>query len=339
VNDEPRARLSEGRVRNLTVEELGLTPPGAGGRRSNGGDSGVSPPGGISGNGADEFEPLDDDDPLLDQVRRLLDWYGGVIFTGPPGTSKTWFAARAAYALAGSSARVRFVQFHASYQYEDFVQGYVPKDDGTGFSLEPKHLMKLAIAAENERNVTHVLVIDELSRADAARVFGEALTYVEKTKRGLSFSLASGEEFSIPPNLVFLATMNPLDRGVDEVDAAFDRRFGKIAMDPSEDVLRQFLGATGMVESLREQVVRFFRFVNRQAGENPQTALGHTFFLNVADETDLRRLWNHQLRFFFEKAYRLDPHGHREVRTQWDSIFGAGTSGGTPAPEGAAPAA
>ena len=223
---------------------------------------------------------------------------------------------------------MRFVQFHASYQYEDFVQGYVPNPDGGGFTLEPKHLLQFAEAASSERNMTYVIVIDELSRGDAARIFGEGLTYVEKTKRDFVFSLASGDECHIPPNLVFLATMNPLDRGVDDVDAAFERRFAKIAMDPNRIILLEFVAEAGMDAGLVGRVAGFFDYVNDQARDNPATALGQTFFLGAKTEDDLRRLWEHQLRFFFEKAYRLDPQGHREIRERWEAMLAP--------PEGAA---
>lgn len=322
MSEAEGAHLSTGRVRNLSVEELGLSPPAiseAGARQGGAGADRSGAGGGIEG--PDEPTPLPEGDALLETARRLLDRFGGVIFVGPSGTSKSHFAARIAMSLAGSSARVRFVQFHASYQYEDFVQGYVPNEDGGGFLLRRKHLLSLAEDAAAEPNVTYVLVIDELSRGDAARIFGEALTYVEKTKRNLRFSLASGDECLIPPNLVFLATMNPMDRGVDDVDAAFERRFAKIAMDPSETILGEFLTDSGMPEEFRGRVMTFFRFVNAQARDNPQTALGHTYFFRVSNEDDLRSLWDHQLRFFFEKAYRLDPEGHANIRRQWDSIF------------------
>lgn len=326
MTPESRGGLTPGRVRNLSVEDLELSPPAPADGTDATSGGGIFVIGALS----DDLTPLPDDDPLLTTVKDLLERFGGVIFVGPPGTSKSYFAARAALALAGSSARVRFVQFHASYQYEDFVQGYVPDDDGVGFKLAPKHLMQLATDAAAEPNLTHVLVIDELSRGDAARIFGEGLTYVEKTKRELSFSLASGDEFSIPPNLVFLATMNPLDRGVDDVDAAFERRFAKIALDPSESILREFLEESGAEDTLRDRIVGFFKFVNERARDNPQAALGHTYFLRIANEDDLRRLWDHQLRFFFDKAYRLDPLGHREIRERWETLFSAPPPGETP---------
>lgn len=277
---------------------------------------------------------IDDDDPILETTVTLLERYGGVIFTGPPGTSKSWYAARIAIHLTngGGAEYLRVVQFHPSYQYEDFVEGYVPT--ATGFERRSKHLLLLAEHARDHPEETHVLLIDELSRGEPGRIFGEALTYAERSKRDFPFRLASGQEVTLPQNLVFLATMNPHDRGVDEVDAAFERRFAKIALDPDEAILGTFLSAASMEPALAERVVEFFRYVNRRvAPENPLAAVGHTYFIGVTDRDDLRGVWDHQLRFHFDKAFRLDPDGLVEVRRQWDRVIAA------PEPDPAEPTA
>lgn len=295
------------RVRRLTADDLDLDVP--------------EPPAADAGPAAAGPEPLSADDPILVRAEDLLNDYGGLIFVGPPGTSKSWTAARLAVTLAGDLARVRFTQFHPAYQYEDFVEGYVP--EAGSFVLKPKHLKWLCEEAAKPQNQTHryVLVIDELSRGEPGRVFGEALTYVERSKRGLTVSLASGNELTIPTNLVFLATMNPLDRGVDEVDAAFERRFAKYPMDPDEVTLTSFLIDAGMSEALRERVLTFFRLVNRRSETNPFAALGHTYFHGVSDELGLRRAWEHQLRFLFDKAFRGDIEGKAEVERWWNDVF------------------
>ena len=309
-------QLTDQRVRSLSVDDLGIElPPDSEG--SSAGGSGAS---------SNELSPLPDSDPLLQTTRYLVDRYGGVILVGPPGTSKTWSAERLAVSLAGSSTRVRKVQFHPSYQYEDFVEGYVPTGDG-GFALQRKHLLLMAADAAEQPQFAFVLVIDELSRGDAARIFGEGLTYVEKSKRGEEFYLASGEPVSIPPNLIFIATMNQLDRGVDDVDAAFERRFGKIAMDPDPVTLNALLEDAGMSQQLRQRVLAFFASVNGKSSDAPQTAIGHTFFQGISSEEDLRVLWDHQLRFFFAKAYRLDPRGYEEVDRGWKGLFRAESTG------------
>lgn len=276
------------------------------------------------GSNRPDDEPLDDNDPRLVEVRGLLERYGGVIFSGPPGTSKSYYANKIGAALADhDDRRIEYVQFHPSYQYEDFMQGFVPKESGGGFEMKPKHFLRLCIDAAADPDKTYVLVVDELSRGDPGRVFGEALTYVEKSKRGLAFSLASGQRCVVPANLVVLATMNPHDRGVDEVDAAFERRFAKIAMEPDAEILESFLEANDVPEHLRPRIVGFFRTVTGHAKQNPLASVGQTFFMDVHDETDLRSLWDHQLRFIFEKAYRLDPESLLATKNRWGQIFAA----------------
>jgi 5-methylcytosine-specific restriction protein B len=311
--------LSDRRVRALSVDDLGLTlPPSA----SSSAAGSVTPSARSArfATTVKDASPFPPDHELLVRVRELLEHYGGVILVGPPGTSKTWSAERLALALAGNVTRTRTVQFHPSYQYEDFVEGIVFTPDGK-FQYQPKHLMALAEEAEQEPEFTFVLVIEELSRGDAARIFGEGLTGIEASKRGRTFTLASGSDLTIPPNLVVVATMNALDRGVDEVDAAFERRFAKITMDPDVRLLEQLLEAVELPAPLRSRVIDFFLWVNERAAEEPQAALGHTYFDGMADERALRRLWDHQLRFFFEKAYRFDPDRRAEVEQRWARLF------------------
>lgn len=291
---------SSSKVRRLTAQDLELNVP-------------ASP-------GANAANAMSDNDPLYLTVRNLLDRFGGIILTGPPGTSKTYFAQEIANKLVGGDSElVRFVQFHPSYQYEDFVQGFVPKEEGDGFVLNPKHLIQMCdLALDSFPNLV-VLVIDELSRGDPSRIFGEALTYVERSKRGQQFHLASGQSLSIPTNLVFICTMNPLDRGVDEVDAAFERRFAKVSMDPDPSILREFLDTSGMESGLKDRTVRFFEWVN--VGRNRHSHLGHTYFMDAASVEDLERLWTHQLKFHFERAYMMDDEGLDQVQQRWTRVL------------------
>jgi len=307
----PRSSLrSEAKVRALNAEALGLP------------FARPSVP-------AEDTLPceIEDDDNRLQQVRRLLnDGYAGVVLSGPPGTSKTWYAKQIAAKLVDlDKRRVRFVQFHASYQYEDFIEGYVPREEGDGFNLVEKHFLNMCNTAKEAEGKLCVLVIDELSRCDPARVFGEALTYLEMPMRNQPFHLASGKRVAIPTNLVFLATMNPFDRGVDEVDVALERRFAKISMEPDVGILRKLLTQNGAPEDLQNRIARFMESL--QSNENPLCRLGHAYFRSVADEDSLQRLWEHQLQFFFEKTFRLDPEGLRSVQRFWKQLFGRAGDG------------
>jgi 5-methylcytosine-specific restriction protein B len=258
---------------------------------------------------------------LLARVHRLMkDGFGGVILRGAPGTSKSWYARRIAAALADRDpSRIKFVQFHPSYQYEDFVEGFVPDPTGT-FKRRRKHFLQICAAAANDaKRRLHVLVIDELSRTDPARVFGEALTYLESTKRGEVFHLASGREMAVPPNLFIIATMNVWDRGVDEVDAAVERRFASISLDPSTEALVRILAANRVRADLQGDIVRFFEQLQRD--RNPMVRVGHAYFRVVRDESSLHRLWRHQLRFVIERAFPLGEDGFRRIEGAWEKLF------------------
>ena len=269
---------------------------------------------------APDAPDITEDHPRVQEIARLAQIYGGVILTGPPGTSKTFFAAAAGQVIAGSDDRLRFVQFHASYQYEDFMMGFAPKDGG-GFTTQKGPFLDLVIAAAADPAHSYVLVIDELSRADVGRVFGEALTYVDRTKRELPFTIASGDKIKVPSNFIILATMNPFDRGVDEVDAAFERRFGKVTMDPDRALLDEILTDNGMDDALKARVLNWFSRMNGHAVKNPAAAVGHAYFATASDEATLNDLWEYQLKYVVQRAYRRDDATRADMISAWTRIL------------------
>lgn len=255
---------------------------------------------------------LAEGDAVLANVKKLLleDGWGGVLLVGVPGTGKSWYARQIAIALTGGErSRIREVQFHPSYQYEDFVEGYVP-DGRQGFRLADKHMLEMAALAQREDEVV-VLVIDEFSRTDPARVLGETMTYMEGSLRGTEFFLPSGRKAVIPPKLLFLATMNPEDRSVDEIDAAMERRWAKVTLQPSVDKLREFLTENGLSGADVGEITKFFVALQRYV------EIGHAFFRGVKDSDGAIRLWENQLSHIVHKRFRFDPETAKEVRDLW----------------------
>ncbi|AJQ91711.1 5-methylcytosine-specific restriction enzyme B [Propionibacterium freudenreichii subsp. freudenreichii] len=282
------------------------------------------------GSSAPDAPLLEADDPQIVEITRLVARFGGVILTGPPGTGKSWLAGRAADVLtSGDTTRRADIQFHASYQFEDFMEGYRPKKNGTGFELRPGVFLELVNKARADRKHPYVLVIDELSRADVGRVFGEALTYVERSKRDQEFTLPSGEKTSIPPNIDIIATMNPLDRGVDEVDAAFERRFAKINMPPRRDLLDAILQNNHFNDdAMRRRLLAWFWDINKLARQTPAAAIGHAYFSDVVDAETLRNVWEYQLQYHVDRAFKYDQQARDKIVNGWNQVVGLTDAGG-----------
>ena len=167
---------------------------------------------------------------FFEEISQLLNEKRQVVFQGPPGTGKTFVALALANYLAGSRERVTLVQFHASYAYEDFVQGYRPvlgDNQQPGFALTDGPIIRAAEAARDEPQANHYLVIDEINRGNLAKVFGELYFLLEYRNRDIRLQYQSDEDedFSLPENLHIIGTMNTADRSIALVDLALRRRF------------------------------------------------------------------------------------------------------------------
>ncbi|UCZ90705.1 McrB family protein [Gordonia sp. WA4-43] len=231
--------------------------------------------------------PHDKDGISTDDELRFTDWNrvlerkGQVIFYGPPGTGKTHAAKGFAKWILKDQAPTEDylteVTFHASYAYEDFVEGFRPKQGAKDLTLELRDgiLKRIATRATKDQGNRYVVIIDEINRADVPRVFGELMTVVEKPRRGERVLLpTSGEFLSIPTNLIILGTMNTADQSIRALDAALRRRFGFIELMPEIELL---VGTVIDDLPLDQFVDELNRRITKLAGRERQ--IGHSFFL------------------------------------------------------------
>ena len=172
----------------------------------------------------------------LRMVIHGLEDKGQVIFQGPPGTGKTFVARRIAQWYQEQGGDYRIVQFHPSYTYEDFVEGFRPAragDGQVGFDLVKGPLRLVAEQAQDNPDATFILVIDEINRGNVAKVLGELYFLLEYRDEAVNLQY-SREPFQLPKNLWFIGTMNTTDRSIALVDAALRRRFYFFGLYPDE---------------------------------------------------------------------------------------------------------
>ena len=165
--------------------------------------------------------------------------------TARPGTGKTYLAKHLAAELAGDTTdeRVKLVQFHPSYAYEDFFEGFRPDktDEGqVSFKLVAGPLRRLAEEAAKPGNESkpYFLIIDEMNRANLAKVFGELYFLLEYRDDRIYLQYSPNEPFTLPDNLYIIGTMNTADRSIAMMDAAIRRRFAFIELHPQTEPVK-----------------------------------------------------------------------------------------------------
>ena len=252
---------------------------------------------------------------FLAEIGTLLEDKKQVIFQGPPGTGKTYVARKLASHLAGSEERLTFVQFHPSYAYEDFIQGFRPRGEGgqVGFALKAGPLLSAADRARNEPDAKHFLVIDEINRGNLGKVFGELYFLLEYREEAISLQY-SDEEFSLPENLYVIGTMNTADRSIALVDLALRRRFSFVEFDtgtePVKGLLRRWLNANGLshMEWVADIVDRANEKLADGRPEDRHAAVGPSHFMRKDKEgnpslspADAERIWKYDVLPYIEE--------------------------------------
>lgn len=224
-----------------------------------------------------------------------------LVLQGPPGTGKTFIARRLAWCLIGRKDNdpIEMVQFHQSYAYEDFVQGYRPTDDG-GFELKDGVFHRFCERARANPDTPHVFIIDEINRGNLSRIFGELLMLIEADKRkedyavSLTYADPANARFHVPVNVHILGMMNTADRSLALVDYALRRRFAFETLQPAfgtdygRTAFADHLTGKGADASLVTRISDRIGALNDKVSADqelgPGFQIGHSYF--VPDDGD-----------------------------------------------------
>lgn len=246
---------------------------------------------------------------FLATVLTLLRERRQLILYGPPGTGKTYIARKLMEFIAPAPERHTVVQFHPSYSYEDFVEGYRPSTSSDGrltYTLQPGPLLRLARAAQVNKQ-EHVLLIDEINRGNLPRILGELLYALEYRGEPVIPMYSPDTPLVLPKNLLVIGTMNTADKSIGLIDAALRRRFHFVPLFPGEGPLGNLL-SLWLDQNLPQMrhvaaIVDQLNFdLRKQVGR--QLQLGHSYFLREdLSEEVLARIWQADVIPFLEDQF------------------------------------
>ena len=201
------------------------------------------------------------------------------------------------YENAVEHGRVKFITFHQSYSYEEFVEGIRPNLNNSDltYMLEPGVFKKISETARRNQDKNHVIIIDEINRGNISKIFGELITLIEPSKRLFTKNDEhpkkvtlpySKKSFGVPKNLYILGTMNTADKSIALLDSALRRRFSFTEMLPKSSVIKNKISITGIeVDKLFETINSRIEFLI-----DKDHTIGHSYFLKIKDNPSIEAL-------------------------------------------------
>lgn len=228
-----------------------------------------------------------------DHLKSLLEKKKNIILQGAPGVGKTYCAKRLAYSMMEEKDdnRICVVQFHQSYSYEDFIEGYKPYENT--FKIRKGIFYNFCKKAKVDPDKKFFFIIDEINRGNLSKIFGELLMLIENNYRGEEMTLLySNEKFSIPDNLYIIGMMNTADRSLAMIDYALRRRFSFFRLTPGFKsngfISRQSKLQNAKYDNLIKTIIDLNHDIVQDDSLGSGFEIGHSYFCykNIDDVTN-----------------------------------------------------
>ena len=202
---------------------------------------------------------------------------------------------------------MKFITFHQSYAYEDFVEGIKPecKDNTVTYNIQKGIFKEMCLNANSDPNNNYVIIIDEINRGNISKIFGELITLIEDDKRitpngeyGFENTKLEGNQllatlpysqkkFGVPKNLYIIGTMNTSDRSIASIDIALRRRFKFVEMMPKHEKLVDKNNQPLTVDGINLQNI--LKTLNDRISYllDRDHQIGHSYFMNWTNYDDI----------------------------------------------------
>lgn len=227
------------------------------------------------------------------KIREIVMRKQNIILQGAPGVGKTFAAKRLAYSIMGvkDPERVALVQFHQSYSYEDFIEGFRPSSENSGFEIRKGVFYEFAERAASDPERPYFFIIDEINRGNLSKIFGELFMLIEKDKRDYPVRLLySDENFRVPRNLYIIGMMNTADRSLALLDYALRRRFSFYDMEPAFDTEGFVRYKNSVGNPKLDKIVEAAKRINVKIEKDPNLGagfrIGHSYLLDFGDDVE-----------------------------------------------------
>ena len=269
------------------------------------------------------------------QIKKEFSFPLNTILYGPPGTGKTYNSVFYSIGIIEKNESIfklknddevfkkfkeykdrnliKFITFHQSYGYEDFIEGIRPQLGNESKDL--KYILHSGIfkdvcsRAKNDKENNYILIIDEINRGNISKIFGELISLIEPSKReGEKEEVEvilpySQEKFTIPKNLYIIGTMNTADRSIALLDIALRRRFNFIEIMPQYDILKDVadIKIALLLSTLNERIEFLL---------DREHTIGHSYFLNINTFEDLVNVFKNYIipllqEYFYEDFEKI----------------------------------
>ena len=226
------------------------------------------------------------------QQQTLSDWELLVVDDGSVDNS-----ADIIRCMAKDDSRIKIIQFHQNYSYEDFIMGYKPNATG-GFELKDGLFYDFCKKAAQDPDNKYFFIIDEINRGNMSKIFGELLQLIEVDYRNHPIKLAyNNQDFAVPANVYIIGMMNTADRSLAMIDYALRRRFSFFTMAPAFelDSFKQHLNAINnpKLNQLIDKVIELNKAIKNDSSLGEGFVIGHSYFCH--DTLDLRTIVRYEI--------------------------------------------